>query len=208
MKYCFLTLLFIFYSLFSSAQGRFSGGNGDGFATVTTSNIVLPVVIKNFEGWVQGNGAVKLAFSVSGDESVCEIIIERSNGNAFAAIGSIIDLFLPGFDKEFSRYDLSPAEGNNYYRLHIRKCNGASVYSIIVLVNLPKKENIYYSYTDQKLYYHLQQGEILQVFNSAGQLILKKTLFAGTRSIAIDLPSTGIFFYSLSGGASGKLLKL
>ena len=81
MKYFFSILLVIVFPGIILGQGKFFGGNGDGFATATITNQVLPLVIEDFEGHMEQN-SVRLRFTIRSDEMLCGIVIEKSREGA------------------------------------------------------------------------------------------------------------------------------
>ena len=127
----------------SSGQGRlvFSGINASSF-TISTNDgqgIVvanpcfepLPVEIKSFQGYANGNCEVKLAFESGIESNVRNIEIEGSvDGIAFS---KLLELSAEGSD---SRYAVQcKSSGNNFYRLKMNDLDGNFSYSEIIRVN-------------------------------------------------------------------------
>jgi hypothetical protein len=189
-----------------SGQGKFFGGNGDGFATATIINQVLPLVIEDFEGHLEQE-KVSLNFTISGNELICGIVIEKSRqGIIFNRMDSITFYGGAYSAERISKQDNAVLPGNNYYRLRIVKCNGAFVYSRIIMVNVPMRNTFHYSSADRKLYYNLEQPGILHVYSSQGMLMVTKKLQAGSGSIFMNIKSTGLYFYQFAGKPAGKFI--
>jgi hypothetical protein len=207
MKIIFSILLFIVFPACITAQGKFFGGNGDGFATATIINQVLPLVIENFEARLEQNN-VKLNFTINGDELACGIVIEKSrDGNVFTRIDSIHFNAGAYLAEKFAKQDIAVTPGNNYYRLRIMKCSGAFVYSKIIMIQVPVRNTFYYSSVDRKLMYYLPEPGVLKVYNSQGQLMINKILAPGSGSITIEMLATGLYFCQFAGVPAGKFLK-
>jgi hypothetical protein len=67
--------LLMFISISSFSQGKFFGGNGDGFAVSSVSNIVLPLRVIDFSVLENGN-AVKGKLIIVSNELLCSIYFE------------------------------------------------------------------------------------------------------------------------------------
>jgi hypothetical protein len=152
MKRIIIILFTVVIPGFIFGQGKFFGGNGDGFATATIINQVLPMVIENFEGQLEQDKA-SLNFTISGNELICGIVIEKSReGIIFTRMDSVSFQAGTYTAEKISRKDNSSLPGNNYYRLRIVKCNGAFVYSKTIMLYVPLRNTFYYSAADRKLY--------------------------------------------------------
>jgi hypothetical protein len=204
MKKIFTIILFIGAGKFVSAQGKFFGGNGDGFSTASISNQILPISITDFNAKLL-QSTVSLSFSITSDVAFCNIIIERSqDGRSFVAIDTISNTAGSGYiDKTFTREDKHPGTGKNYYRVQVQYCSGNSVSSRTVLVNVAGASNIYYA--DKVLYYQVKAQTSLQVFNGQGQLVLTKKLAAGSGTVSLDVQTKGIYICKLSDGTSLRI---
>ncbi len=207
MKYFLSILLVIVFPVIIFGQGKFFGGNGDGFATATITNQVLPLLIEDFEGYLEQNN-VRLRFAIRSDEILCGIVVEKSReGVVFTRVDSIPLNGNSNMSEKFSKQDLSVLPGKNYYRLRIVKCNGAFVYSKIIMILAPMRNSFYYSTPEHKLYYYLEQSGVLRVHNTQGQLIFNKKLEAGSGSISMNISVNGLYFYQFAGLPAGKFIK-
>jgi hypothetical protein len=199
------TLLLISSLLFSSlihAQGKFFGGNGDGFATVTLSNVVLPVEIVHF-AIAREATMVKADLSILSTESICGITLERStNGSNYTGVDSLSGI-LQGSD--FAFIDRHPARVDNYYRVRIDRCDGGFVLSKIVLLKAgatPRQFII----ADAGIQYSIAGKGVLEIINSTGQIVYKQSLNAGTGRLAIPFLAGGHYFLRFEGQPAGKFL--
>jgi hypothetical protein len=89
----------------------------------------------NFSGTLQSNKTL-LQWKTGRDFIAQEYIIERSlDGRTYEALGTVK---ATGSVNGFSRYlftDNSPEFGKNYYRIKIKKGNGGSQYSVVIVVD-------------------------------------------------------------------------
>jgi hypothetical protein len=206
MKKIMIILFTVAIPGFIYGQGKFFGGDGDGFATATIINQVLPLIIENFEGHLEQDKVV-LNFTITGNELICGILIEKSReGVIFNRMDSITFHGGAYTAEKISRQDNSVLPGKSYYRLRIVKCNGVLVYSKTIMLYVPMRNSFYYSSADRKLYYNLEQPGILHVYNSLGMLMIARELPAGSGSILMDMKSTGLYFYRFADKSSGKFI--
>jgi hypothetical protein len=84
MKYLLAFLMILPCCLF--AQGKYDGGNGDGFATIIVSGVVLPLQVIHFTA-AENNGSVTAQLKIQSDENICGLQLERSSdGNLFTMV--------------------------------------------------------------------------------------------------------------------------
>jgi hypothetical protein len=201
-----ITFYCLLITTLTQAQGKFFGGNGDGFSVAAINNQVLPLLIDKLEIRIESSSVV-LNATITSDAGVCSIIIERSgNGNPFTTLDTI-DIMSPGLldAAKFTWLDKKPMNGINYYRLRIVNCNAASAFSEIVSVNFSIAQKIYFSFPDQRLYYTTVNSETVFVYNNLGQLLIKKFLPPGTGSVILRLPSKGVYYYKTMNDDKGKI---
>jgi hypothetical protein len=199
------TLLLISSLLFSSlihAQGKFFGGNGDGFATVTLSNVVLPVNIVHFAVTREAR-TVKGELSILSTESICGITFERStNASNYLGVDSLSSM-LQGND--FSFTDRQPATTDSYYRVRIKRCDGGFLLSRILLLKagvIPRQ----FIVADAGIQYSIAEKGLLEIINSAGQIVCKQSLNSGTGRLGIPFLTSGYYFLRFEGQPAGKFL--
>jgi hypothetical protein len=199
------TLLLASGLLFSSiiyAQGKFFGGNGDGFATVTISNVVLPVEIVQFSIAREGT-IVKGDLLIHSTESICGITLERNvNSSLYTGIDSSNGLIQ---GNNFTFIDRQPATTDSYYRVRVDRCDGGFVLSKILLLKAgttPRQFII----ADAGIQYSIATKGMLEIINNTGQSVYKQTLNAGTGRLAIPFLAGGHYFLRFEGQPVGRLL--
>ena len=205
MKKIFILLLITVTCKFASAQGKFFGGNGDGFSTATIINQLLPLSITDFNAKLQQN-TVTLSFGITSDVPFCSIVIERSqDGRSFSGIDTISNTNTGVYiDRTFIREDKHPGAGKNYYRLKVNYCSGNNVNSKTILVNVASTGSVYFA--DKTLYYQIKAQTDLKVFNAQGQLVMTKKLQQGSGTVSLDMQSKGLYICSLSNGTSLRVV--
>lgn len=187
------------------AQGKFFGGNGDGFAVSQTA-IVLPVNLVSFEASLRESRANISWTAIS--QNISSFTLEVSNdGSRFewlaekkAAENTIVPVRY-GYADNFR-------SGLWYYRLKWTEQDGSTRYSKILAVNFPVL-------TTLKIYYD-QEGDFVQIskpaavqyielYSSDGRLqrTLRTNGLTGRLNIS-GLPA-GIYFIRATGTNAGKV---
>jgi hypothetical protein len=182
------------------SQGKFFGGNGDGFATVTISNVVLPVEIIHF-AVSRETTIVKADLSIHSTESICNIKLERSmNGSNYTTIDSLGGVIQ---GSSFTFTDRQPARTDSYYRIRITRCDGGFILSKILLLKVTTTPN-QFIIADAGIQYSITRTGILEIINSAGQPVYKRSLQAGIGRLEIPFLAGGYYFVRFEGQAAGK----
>jgi hypothetical protein len=192
MKTFYLIVLSLLtHSAFS--QGKFFGGSGDGFATATITNIVLPLDITSFT--VSKNGdAVRGTLVIASTDAVCIMQLQSATDAVSFGMVDSIQAVYPGLQgQRFEFNDLSPARGISYYRIKITRCDGSFVYSKVMLYRNDSDANEFYT-TGNMLYYKLSEKGSLDIFNATGQLVMQKNLINGSGVLSLTGLKTGIYF--------------
>jgi len=141
MKQLFI-LLASGYINFAAAQGKFFGGNGDGFAAATISNMVLPSAGLVFAATSCGDD-ICLDWSTIQESNTSHFNIERmSNTPGFAMIGRVEAAGTSNDRKDYSFTDKWPLNGINYYRLAQTDRDGRITYSSTMQVEKQQKKLI------------------------------------------------------------------
>ncbi len=105
------------------------------FSIVNTASIILPVNIVNFKAYLKGNG-IQLNWTALNEINIDRYEAEKSiNGTSFASIGHV-NAFNNSNSVNYSKTDISPAPGNNFYRIKAIDKNGTVTYTAIALVNI------------------------------------------------------------------------
>ena len=135
----YLTIFFTLMLSQSFAQGKFFGGNGDGFA-VSQSAMILPVNLVSFEAIIQQDRAQINWTAVS--DNISSFILEISaDGNSFEWL---VEKTVTQHTIVPVRYGYAdiPRTGLWYYRLKWTEANGAIKYSKTISVLFPSVEKI------------------------------------------------------------------
>lgn len=196
------TKLLIVSLLFCSSgysQGKFFGGNGDGFASAALGNIVLPLQVIDFSVTKYGND-VKAILKISADEEVCKIVLEKSeDAISYTEADKIDNGSTPIQSRDFIFTDQLTSQRTIYYRAKIIKCTGGTQYSKTVFVkNDGSLNQFYYSSASRALQYNVKQAGVLQLINSSGQILYKTVLVAGSGSLNLPVAGAGIYLLRFS----------
>jgi hypothetical protein len=105
------------------------------FSVVNPFNLILPVSIVNFNAYKIGSG-VNINWTAANEINVDHYEIERSaNGIKFISLERV-NAFNHGSSTNYSKMDLIPLTGNNFYRIKAIDRNGAFRYTSIALVDM------------------------------------------------------------------------
>lgn len=168
---------------------------------VQTSATTLPITLEYFKGEAK-DAANVLTWKVNCGSSAAVFEIERSSDvTAFANIGSVSSTQARCL-QPFTFNDASPKEQKNYYRIKIVESNGRSYYTGIILLQsekilvstlfptiVSKNSTVQIRFTGNK--------GMLTVNDEAGRRVHTYPLVHGSQSVALSLPSAGIYFYKI-----------
>lgn len=189
MKQLFILLSFAFVN-FASAQGKFFGGNGDGFATATISNIVLPSTGLVFNG-VSCRETICLTWSTTQELNSSYFRIERMMpAGQFEMIGRVEAAGTSNEIRNYSFTDKWPLNGINYYRLMQADIDGRYSYSSTISVEHEQKNlaGIVSNFSRDQLSIVVLQPLLpltLNIFDMQGKL-LQRSVHRGS-SITVDI---------------------
>lgn len=198
IKFYSTSLLALFVlSLFTkelSAQGKYSGGNGDGYAVSQITNLVLPIKLLSFTAADAGE-KIQLQWKAYNDGEIGFFSIERrmENNPDFIAIGSVAFNSVVTGIADYSFADFTTAAGVISYRLKWNSPDGALHYSGIVAVKR-NKENIVKLYPNPaydfiQLEKPVGQASVI-IYNMAGQAVRQINVNLIVERISItDLPA-------------------
>jgi hypothetical protein len=206
MKLILLIPIFM-SSVLVNAQGKFFGGNGDGFATASITNVVLPLRIISFSASVNGN-AVDAFLSISTTDVVCTIQLQRSNdGLSFFNIDSVKADY-PGITaSSFLFTDASQRGANTYYRTSITNCGGKIVYSSIVSIKKIIEQNVFtYSADNRSVRYSVSKSGRLELVNTLGQTVYQTNLSAGSGYISLPAICKGVYMIRYPATVAARLI--
>lgn len=181
------------------ANGKYSGGNGDGFAT-SQGAVILPVKLVSFEASLQNNQA-QISWTATAT-NVSKFILEISHD------GNLFQYLTEKAVSENTRYGYADIyrTGIWYYRLKWQEADGSVHYSKVIALNFPANLIVQVSYNGN----HVQidkpaEFSLVELYSADGRL-QKKLLNNSTRARLVvgDLP-TGVYFLRLSGKNPGQL---
>ena len=185
------------------AQGKFFGGNGDGFA-VSQSAIVLPVNLVSFEASLRENTAhiswtavvqniSSFTLEVSNDGSRFEYLTEKTvTENAIVPV-------------QYGYADAFRA-GLWYYRLKWMEADGSIAYSKVIAVNFPVTTTVKVYYDEQSVLIKKPASvQLIELYSADGRLQkkLRSNLFTCRLNVS-GLPA-GVYFIRALDNSSGKV---
>ena len=187
------------------------------FTLYLSSFFNLPVTLTSFEARVLGNKSVKIIWKTDEESGINYYEIERSTDGAnFTDIGKVIsrNSTTPA---EYSGEDISPAIGNNYYRLKIVNQDGKIEYSKIVKVKFKGSftDNLQLTRQGNDLLINNQSASAknvtIGVYTATGQKLFsqQKVLSAGINSFNLQGRMTQVLFIKIEvTGEETKTFKL
>ncbi len=190
------------YAQFDGLTG-FSGGTG---AVAVNSASILPVQLTRFEGKKQGE-QVKLSWMTANEWNSKAFILEKSlDGIHFKPIATLAAAGTSKIEQSYSHFDLTPANGYNYYRLVSVDNDGTSHFEEKkVVVNMVRNTalSLYPNPTnsDLTLTFDLDNDSNIQVnvFNLDGKIVrsFAYDFVKGTNQQTLDLSDLPSGTYSL-----------
>jgi Concanavalin A-like lectin/glucanases superfamily len=169
-------------------------GATSNFNSHALTPISLPLSLTMFTANRDGD-QVLLQWETAQEENTRDFSVERStDGNTYAAIGTVDAAGNSSTPRDYSFNDLQPAP-TNYYRLKAADENGQFTYSNIRVVNFPATNGlIWYGTGRHSAEVILQQGntELYNVTDATGRLLRSGQLVGGKTEIS-GLPA-GIYF--------------
>lgn len=176
MKKYFLTGILLFVTSVLNAQGKFFGGNSDGYASASLPFVVLPVTrIELFP--VQCNNDICLEWTTLQERNTNHFEIERSSdASRFGYVGQVKATGNSSSVRRYSFTDKNPFTGNNYYRLKQVDINGRTTYSETMFVKYTANRLIRQILipTRYELAIHLNNNGdpvVLKIFDVNGKMI-------------------------------------
>ncbi len=129
---------------FGTLFGLLAVDNGIGKAFLFESAlcaIVLPVELKELKA-IYANQSSQLTWTTSQESNSSHFEIQHSiNGTDYKSIGTVAAAGSSNQEKNYGFKHIDPSAGKNYYRLKMVDIDGKFVYSNMVWVNAPVKEN-------------------------------------------------------------------
>ncbi len=165
----------------------FNGGIGDGWASTYRPLGPLPVTLLSFAA-EKINTSSLLQWQVTDYTTVTVYEVERSNNALqFVKIGAVANANRANY--QFT--DAFPMQGNNYYRLKLIEADGSFKYTPVRVVYFGNEKqslqvfpNPVNSYASVLLTAEMMQEDlILNVVNTAGQVVIHQKLPKGTNAV-------------------------
>jgi hypothetical protein len=176
----------------SVAQGKFFGGNGDGFATATINNTVLPVQVLHFAVQTANNG-VTASLQLGSAQNLCAVQLEKSdNGIVFTPAGAVQNV-AAGAQTYFSFFDAAGNGGTVYYRAALVHCNGQVVYTQAVPVRPHAATRFYVA--GNRLHYQQAAGmSTVNIYNAAAQCVYAARLNGQSGMLLLNGLTAGVYW--------------
>jgi hypothetical protein len=205
----YFTIFLSFIAGDLAAQGKFFGGNGDGFAVSQTA-MILPVNLVSFEASLHNNTA-QLSWTAAA-QNISSFILEVSkDGNRFewlaekpARPNTIVPVSYGYAD--------GPRTGLWYYRLKWMEADGSAVYSKIVAVSFPALVQLkaFYDASSDLLTITKPAGaSSIELYSAGGKLLKSVRNYQAVCSIAVHELPAGLYIVRIAGyGAVARFMKL
>lgn len=201
--------------------------NGSGLitgivVTATTTNltydaglvnfIILPVKIELIATKVQQKAV--LVWKVSAERDVRSYTLQRSvNGITFTDIYSVSS----NGSSQYTKEDLNPATGINYYRVKVENLDGSFEYSSVRIVRFDSKGAIVVYPNPAKGQVNIQLPEswqnnavTIEAINQLGQILVKTRIDnAGqTEVLSLSTLKVGNYYLKISNGVNTEVVKI
>lgn len=200
----FLLYSLLLLSLSAKTQGKFFGGNGDGFATATIANGALPLQVLNFSGSVNNN-IVQARLLFSGSEQLCAIQPEKSvDGARFYPLQAPQAIIPRSGIAEYLFSDNRYSPPVSYYRAAMIRCDGSMVYTSILPFRVNGQVQFYTAGTN--LYYqHTIVNATIEIFNTAGLKIYQTVLPGNSGMVSLNGLKQGLYFIRTANAVPVKI---
>ncbi len=187
-----------------------SGGTNISSTSATVFSLAvsatLPVTLLSFNGKKNGD-QVALFWNTTHEINTSSYQIYRSNdGVNFSPIGSKPAAGNSSVEMHYTYNDLTPAKGNNYYKIKMIDRDGRYSFTNILKISFDDKEGIFIIAQGRSIRISFSNQENatyqLRAINAAGQLIRSVSVKDdGSSTHVIDLPeslSTGVYYLNLT----------
>ena len=165
--------------------------------TMAASLSTLPLQWLSFTVQKKANNAV-LDWATASELDTKDFVVEHSrDGAVWEPIGTVLATTNVA-DNRYSFTHRTPETGKHFYRLLQRDYSGKSSYSKVQLLLLGSTSSLFSLYpnpiNDGRLNLQLQQAATVSLYNSAGLLILRKDLAAGTNQLELSRIARGVYY--------------
>ena len=165
--------------------------------TMAATLSTLPLQWLSFTVQKKESNAV-LDWTTASEMDTKDFIVEHSrDGVAWQPIGTVLAT-TNSADNRYTFTHYAPEAGKHFYRLLQRDYSGKSSYSKVQLLLFGSMSPFFSLYpnpvNDGRLNLQLQQAATVRLYNSAGLLILRKDLGAGTNQLELSRIARGIYY--------------
>ncbi len=177
----------------------FSTTGFSGFV-VQTKTTTLPIIIEYFKGKTITTGN-QLSWKMNCLNTAAVFEVERSrNGFDFDSIGRMLTTSA-ACSLPMSFTDVSPAAGDNYYRIRIIESSGTLRYTgVLLLRQNGSLTTVYPTVLQQNTTVQVNYAGVKGTFivsDGTGKQLYIHSLTAGVQSLALPLYASGIYFYTI-----------
>lgn len=162
--------------------------------TTGINNVVLPVALTSFRGYVFGD-KIDLVWTTSQESNCRYFEVERSrDGSSFAAIARV-DGTASGADS-FTYSDEAGVGDTNFYRIKMYTNGDDYTYSNIISIKPPLSNGFHFFFDNDRkeLQITVQKPTRVAIVNASGQLLKTLSLVAGRNSASMAGLAPGIYF--------------
>ncbi len=173
-----------------------------------TALVVLPVSLKSFTA-VKADSQVELTWTTSSEQNNLGFEVQRSSdGINFTAIGFVNGNGTTTQENTYHFTDQSPSAGKNYYRLKQIDIDNRATYSSIRSIEMDKDQQRIQLFPNPSrsliTITNIKAGNQMSVFNSQGNLILRKIASSGQESISVEKFAAGVYLLQVTDSDNNK----
>jgi hypothetical protein len=179
-------------------QGKFFGGNGDGFAVASFTNVVLPLHLSDFSGRTNGNDNI-LFWSTLSESNSRDFEIERStDGVQFGKIGEVPAAGNSSSIHSYTFTDYHPSADKYFYRLKQTDIDEKYTFSNTILLKRNGAGITVYPnpaiQTVSILFGYPVRNEVYLLVNSNGQTVQQLVFNGTTATINLAEKPAGLYY--------------
>jgi len=167
-----------------------------------TSLLLLPVSLKSFTA-VKVDQQVQLTWTTASEQNNLGFEVQgSSDGTNFTAIGFVNGNGTTTQENTYHFTDQSPFAGKNYYRLKQIDIDNRASYSSIRSIEMDKDQQRIQLFPNPSrsliTITNIKTGDQMSVFNSQGNLILRKIASSGQESISVEKLAAGVYMLQVT----------
>ncbi|MGZ8557937.1 MAG: LamG-like jellyroll fold domain-containing protein [Chitinophagaceae bacterium] len=167
-----------------------------------TALVILPVNLTSFTATKSGK-QVQLKWVTASEQNNLGFEVQRSsNGSSYSGIGFVNGNGTTSQQNTYYFTDQSPLAGKNYYRLKQIDIDNRVTYSALRIINMDaeRQEIQLYPNPSRSLITitNIKAGNQLSVFNSNGNLVIRKIAGSGQESISVEKLAAGVYMLQVT----------